>query len=162
MIKKIFIILSLLIYSCGSLAEPDFDYFTSRQIDNDKSDFIDYMVEQYNFDRNYLSDLIFEAKYLPEVLQKITAAKTDQNIWELYHKLFVNDKRALDGCRYWQRHNNALAYAQKHFGVDPSIIVAIVGVETDYGTKQGNFSVLDALNTLAFYYPPRSTFFKSE
>jgi len=51
---------------------------------------------------------------------------------------------------------------EKHFGVDPSIIVAILGVETHYGEHTGGFRIIDALSTLAFYYPPREKFFLNE
>ena len=44
----------------------------------------------------------------------------------------------------------------------PEIIVAIIGVETKYGGNTGNFRVLEALATLAFNYPPRAEFFRSE
>ena len=40
------------------------------------------------------------------------------------------------------------------------MIVAIVGVETYFGTRMGRYRVLDALATLAFAYPPRATFFR--
>ena len=42
------------------------------------------------------------------------------------------------------------------------MIVAILGVETNYGHTPTRYRVLDALTTLAFYYPPRAEFFKSE
>ncbi len=42
------------------------------------------------------------------------------------------------------------------------IIVAIIGVETNYGRNMGSHRVLDALSTLAFDYPPRAPFFRSE
>jgi len=35
-------------------------------------------------------------------------------------------------------------------------------VETRYGSRQGSYRVMDALVTLAFNYPPRAAFFKSE
>jgi len=46
--------------------------------------------------------------------------------------------------------------------VPPHIVVAIIGVETRYGRYRGRHRVLDALRTLAFAYPPRADFFRSE
>ena len=42
------------------------------------------------------------------------------------------------------------------------IIVAVIGVETIYGQAAGDFRTIDALTTLAFEYPPRADFFRSE
>ena len=42
------------------------------------------------------------------------------------------------------------------------MLVAIVGIETFYGRLTGGYRVLDALSTLAFAYPPRAKFFRSE
>ena len=41
-------------------------------------------------------------------------------------------------------------------------IVAIIGVETNYGANTGNYRVLDALYSLAFGYPKRAPFFAGE
>ena len=48
---------------------------------------------------------------------------------------------------------------------DPNVaasVVGILGVETSFGRITGRYRVLDALATLAFDYPPRSEFFRSE
>ena len=42
------------------------------------------------------------------------------------------------------------------------LILPVIGVETIYGQDVGNFRTLDALTTLAFDYPPRADFFRSE
>lgn len=52
--------------------------------------------------------------------------------------------------------------AEKKYGVPAEIIVAILGVETLYGERQGENRVLDALATLAFDYPKRAPYFKHE
>jgi membrane-bound lytic murein transglycosylase B len=67
-----------------------------------------------------------------------------------------------NGVAFWQEHQVALARAEKEYGVPPEIIVSIIGVETNYGRNTGNWYVMDALTTLAFDYPPRGPFFRSE
>lgn len=42
------------------------------------------------------------------------------------------------------------------------IIVALIGVETLYGERTGTYRAIDALTTLAFKYPQRADFFRSE
>jgi membrane-bound lytic murein transglycosylase B len=46
--------------------------------------------------------------------------------------------------------------------VPEEIIVAIIGVETQYGRQMGAWRVIDALSTLAFDYAPRAEFFRGE
>jgi membrane-bound lytic murein transglycosylase B len=46
--------------------------------------------------------------------------------------------------------------------VAPEYVIAIIGVETFYGRNTGNWRVVEALTTLAFDYPPRASFFRSE
>ena len=59
-------------------------------------------------------------------------------------------------------HRARLEKARKDTGVAPEYVVAIIGVETFYGRITGKYRVLDALATLAFDYPPRAEFFRSE
>ncbi len=82
--------------------------------------------------------------------------------WDVYRELFLTKERLSAGIHFWQNNIQALERAQKEFNVPPHIIVAIIGVETLYGKHQGNYRVLDALTTLAFYYPKRSVFFTHE
>ena len=59
-------------------------------------------------------------------------------------------------------HEAKLRQISAKTGVPAEIITAILGVETFYGTRTGSFRAVDALATLAFDYPPRSAFFRSE
>lgn len=80
----------------------------------------------------------------------------------MYRPLFVTPERRDRGLAYWREHAPTLERAEAHFGVDPAIIVAIIGIETNYGRQTGGYRVIDALTTLAFAYPPRSAFFRGE
>ena len=70
------------------------------------------------------------------------------------------------GSRSGARTNAGCSCAEERYGVPPSIVVGIVGVETIYGRQTGSFRVLDALATLAFDFPTgrrdRSAFFRDE
>ena len=67
-----------------------------------------------------------------------------------------------NGVKFWQENRENLKRAEKEFGVPAEIIVSIIGIETNYGRNTGNYNVIDALTTLAFDYPPRAPFFRSE
>ena len=79
-----------------------------------------------------------------------------------YRKIFLTKSRIDGGVAFWEQNVDTLTDAQAELGVDPQIIVAIIGVETRYGGNTGRHRVIDALSTLAFDYPPRSTFFTGE
>jgi len=63
---------------------------------------------------------------------------------------------------FWNQNQLALDRAARVYGVPPEVIIAIIGVETKYGSSQGRFRTLDTLATLAFDYPARSAFFRKE
>jgi membrane-bound lytic murein transglycosylase B len=85
-----------------------------------------------------------------------------QRSWERYRPRFLNDRRIDGGVRFWQENGGQLAKAAALYGVPEEIIVAIIGVETEYGRNMGGFRVFEALATLAFKYPPRAEFFRTE
>ncbi|BAZ95212.1 lytic murein transglycosylase B [Thiohalobacter thiocyanaticus] len=82
--------------------------------------------------------------------------------WFEYRPIFVNRERIELGAIYWDEHETILDRVEQELGVDPHVIVAIVGVETRYGRHAGRYRVLDALATLGFDYPPRADFFRRE
>lgn len=82
--------------------------------------------------------------------------------WKDYRPIFMTRARIDGGVAFYQAHRKLLDRVAGEYGVPPQYIVAIIGVETNYGRIVGSYKVLDALVTLAFYYPPRSTFFREQ
>ncbi len=82
--------------------------------------------------------------------------------WHQYRARFINAERIRKGVLWWNRHQAALQQASRQFGVPPSIIVALIGVETHFGTRMGGRRVLDSLVTLTAAYPRRSAYFSKE
>lgn len=123
--------------------------------------FIDEMVEKHQFKRDELVQVFTRAQRLPAIIEAISKPATLKP-WTEYRAAFINDKRINGGLQFWQRHADVLQRAEKQYGVPQEIMVALIGVETMYGNNSGKYSVLDALTTLAFDYPRRAVFFRSE
>ncbi|MEH6626110.1 MAG: lytic murein transglycosylase B [Motiliproteus sp.] len=130
--------------------------------DNPKAKvFIDKMVNQ-GFERAYLQQLIAGAQRQESILKAIAKPAERRLNWGQYRKIFLGKKRIQQGVEFWDKHADTLNAASEKYGVAPEIIVAIIGVETRYGRHAGKYRVLDALATLSFDYPPRSTFFTGQ
>lgn len=127
----------------------------------DINTFIDESVQKHGLDRATVKQILTQAKINHQVLDAI-ARPWEAKPWHQYFPIFLTEKRLTKGLAFWNEHRDTLARAEKEFGVPAEIIVAIIGVETFYGSYKGKYSVLDALYSLGFYYPPRSTFFRSE
>jgi membrane-bound lytic murein transglycosylase B len=123
--------------------------------------FINEMVEQHAFTANELQAVFDEANLHQSILDAISRP-AESKPWFEYRPIFVTPDRSKGGARFWQEHADTLQQANEVFGVPQEIIVAIIGVETRYGRHTGKYPVLDALSTLAFAYPPRSSFFRKE
>ncbi|MCL6730483.1 lytic murein transglycosylase [Sphingomonas hankyongi] len=65
------------------------------------------------------------------------------------------------GQARYSSHWPNLSRIQSQYGVDPSVIIAIYGKETSYGTVTGGFDLLEALATLG-YEGRRRSFFEDE
>ncbi len=121
------------------------------------------MAQRHGFSEAELKSLFAATGPNASVLSAIQpAASAERRSWQRYRERFVNDRRSQQGLLFWQRHAATIAKASAVYGVPEEIIVAIIGVETEYGRNTGRYSVLQALATLAFRYPPRAEFFRGE
>ena len=123
--------------------------------------FSEQMHKKNGFDAAAVRTTLGQAKRLDSVLSAI-ARPAEYKPWFVYRPIFLTRERIMGGVNFWNAQAAALAKAEQEFGVPMSIIVAIIGVETFYGRNTGSYRVLDALTTLAFYYPPRADFFRAE
>lgn len=125
-------------------------------------EFVDVMVEKHDFNRAELLAVLGQAERRDDIIELMSKPAEKRLAWYEYRKIFLTSSRIDGGVAFWQQNADVLTKAAEAFGVDPQIVVAIIGVETRYGSNTGRHRVLDALTTLAFDYPPRSAFFTSE
>lgn len=131
-------------------------------------DFIYEMAVKHGFDQQKLVGIFSRVEIdngVLNLMQKQAATPASKKaVWPKYDydKKFVDWKRIEGGVKFIQQYSNTFAKAETQYGVPAEVIAAIIGVETLYGHNVGSTRILDALTTLAFYYPPRADFFRKE
>ena len=81
-------------------------------------------------------------------------------IWD-YLAGLVDDQRVADGLAMLDTHRELLAKVSAQYGVDPATVVAVWGVESDYGRVHGKRPLLQSLSMLGCF-GRRQEFFRGE
>ncbi len=133
------------------------------------AEFIDRMVERDGFARADLERIFSQVRHLDAAIQLVKPAPPGRpKNWNAYRARFVEPVRINAGVRFWNEYSDKLAQAEAQYGVPAEIIIAILGIETMYGSNTGKFRVMDSVTTLAFDYPDtpnrgaRMEYFRSE
>ncbi len=134
------------------------DYQNSPAVDQ----FIAEMVRDQGFAAPQLKALFAQVERKQPILDAISRPAERVKPWKEYRPIFLTEARINRGVEFWKQHAEALARAEREYGVPAQVIVAIIGVETFFGRNTGNWRVIDALATLGFDYPPRADFFRKE
>jgi membrane-bound lytic murein transglycosylase B len=174
-LRALLLVLGLATFACAQAATPDtpdtpdtpaapaapggvahFD--TSRP---EIKSFIDQLVAQ-GFEREQLGALLGAAEPQPRIIDAMNrpAEKTFQ--WWEYRARFITGARIEAGAQLWREHKELLDQVASEYQVAPEYLIAVLGVETEYGRITGRYRVIDALATLSFDYPPRATYFRRE
>lgn len=156
--KKLINLLIATSLLCACTLTQAIDVNNNPQVNN----FINMMVKKHQFNRKKLDQLFKQVKLQPKIVTTMDRPAEARLTWEKYRAIFITKKRIKLGVRFWNQYQKSLTRAKKQYGVDPKVIVAIIGVESYYGMHAGNHRVIDALSTLAFNYPRRQKFFSSE
>ncbi|MCW5773419.1 MAG: lytic murein transglycosylase [Rhodospirillaceae bacterium] len=82
-------------------------------------------------------------------------------IWD-YFAFLVDEARIADGRAMMAKYAHVLAAIERRYGVDRHIVVAIWGVETDYGREPGTTFLPHAFATLACAQNARTRFWRGE
>lgn len=133
------------------------DYFGRADVEA----FVLRMSREDGFDEQALRALLGSSKQQKRVLE-LVAKPAEGKDWSEYRPIFLGDKRIRKGVEFWRKHEALLEQAEQKYQVPAEILVAIIGVETFYGTRMGTFPVLDTLMTLGFDYPKRASFFRKQ
>ena len=124
--------------------------------------FVDEVAARHSIPPEEIRALLAQGQSQPRILAAIARPAESVLKWWEYSARLVSSERVSRGVEFAREHRERLDAVQAATGVDAAFIVAIIGIETNYGRNKGSWRVLDALMTLGFDYPPRSRFFRSE
>jgi len=120
------------------------------------------LINKHNINSNYIDTVFQEIKFRKKTLDSMSNAVERKATWERYKKIFLTQKRIKEGVAYHKKNYKILQEIEKKYGVPSEVIVAFLGVETNYGKGTGRVKVLDSLATLALQHPRRSKYFKAQ
>lgn len=117
--------------------------------------------EKHKIKDEVLNSAFKDVKFNPKIVE------TDRNqpefvrtFWSYYENV-IDTKRINEGKKRLINNQKLLKEVQKKYNVQPQILIAFWGIETDYGRNIGKSSILSTLTTLAFDHR-RSSFFTEE
>lgn len=127
------------------------------------TEFIKRMSERHGFDQSTLTASFDKQRPDARIIRIMAPAPAQLTPnWLAYRERFVNSRRINRGLQFWDAYTDTLDKAAREYGVPAETIVAIIGVETEYGRNMGSFNVLNALASISFYGERRREFFQSE
>jgi lytic murein transglycosylase len=101
-------------------------------------------------DEQTLRTAFDEARYLQRIVELDRAQpEFTRSVWD-YLDSAVTAQRVTQGQDKLLQLRNETDAAASRYGVPPSVVVAIWGVESNFGSNYGNVPVIDALATLGF------------
>lgn len=102
-----------------------------------------------------------QAGFLPEVVEKDRNQTEFTRTTEDYLNIAMADERIAMGRQQYAVLRGVLSAIESRYGVEAHVVTAFWGMESYYGTRQGNVPVVSALATLA-YDGRRGAFFEGQ
>jgi len=161
--KLLLLILLLTLQTHANSDRPPiaYNYLAKKEVKK----FITMMVQKYHFKRSYITSVLKSTKLDRDTLARYTGKfkkNTTIGSWERFKLHVVNPKTFNEAKVFKKKHYKTLRRAEKMYKVDMNYIVGFLGVESHFGNYTGDYSILDALSTLAFHPNRMHKLFKSE
>lgn len=128
--------------------------------DSWKADFMS-KAPQLGLKQGTMDSAMKGISYNPKVVRLDRNQKSFKLSFDQFYAKRVNNSMIRKGQQLMKTHARLFASIEKRYGVPAPVLLAIWGLETNYGGYSGNMPVLQSLATLA-YDCRRSQFFTNE
>ncbi|MEJ8474156.1 lytic murein transglycosylase [Roseibium algae] len=108
------------------------------------------------------NQMLSGVKYDEKVIRFSTSQpEYKTQIWD-YMAFLVDAQRIKDGKALLKKHKSTLSSVEKRYGVDRHVVLAVWGIESDYGQFRGDFYTPHALANLVCAGGRRTKYFRGE
>ena len=115
---------------------------------------------QSGVSKEIVEEIMSEAKFLSKVIEY------DRFQPEFYEDTFTyinkrSSKKISSGLKIYKKEKNTIDKVEKEFGIEKELLLALMGIETNFGKYLGKMDIVSSLATLSFD-KRRSEFFSKE
>ena len=101
------------------------------------------------------------AKFLPKVIEYDRYQPEFYEDTKTYILKRTSKKKVLSGLNYYKKNKEIINNVDKNFEVEKDLLLALMGIETNFGNYLGKMDIISSLSTLSFD-KRRSEFFTNE
>jgi membrane-bound lytic murein transglycosylase B len=144
----------IFIFFTSSLSESPSGFLTWKE--NFKKVALSNNISEKTFDKvmanvRFLPDVIKYDRYQPEFYED---TKT-------YISKRTSSKKVSKGLEFYERNSNLINTVENLYNIEKELLLALMGIETNFGTYVGKMDIISSLATLSFD-ERRSEFFSNE
>ena len=125
-------------------------------------DFAGDTADRFGLEMAWVQSALASGRHCEAAARWMAAPSSPSQDWHRFRQGQIDAHKLARGLSFWWKYQDALQQAQIRFGIDPEIVVAIIGIESGYGRVTGRFRTLDVLLTLAFDLPRRAGEYREE
>jgi len=111
--------------------------------------------------KNVVEDVMSDAKFLPKVIEYDRYQPEFYENTFTYIKKRTTKKKVYDGLKLYKKEKKIIDKIEKEYGVEKELLLALMGIETNFGKYLGKMDIVSSLATLSFD-KRRSQFFTEE
>ena len=147
-----FLIILLYFSNAYSSVESDFELW--------KKEFKAFALANGVSEKTYLKT-IPKVKFLPKVIEYDRFQPEFYEDTKTYISKRTSEAKVKKGLEFYNNNKELIDEIEKKFNVDKELLLALMGIETNFGTYVGKMDILSSLATLSFD-KRRSEFFSNE
>ena len=111
--------------------------------------------------RKTFSMVMKNVRYLPKVIEYDRYQPEFYEDTKTYISKRTNKDKIKNGVKIYKKNKNEINLIDKKFSVEKELLIALMGIETNFGTYLGKMDIISSLATLS-YDKRRSEFFTKE